>query len=134
MARGKARPSSGRGSSKAAVGAAAGRKLSIPSLAAQKIRVNYKDFSEEQTDVLLHQGLTLRQTLERDIGKERGGEKMTFGKSYHSALRRSFSKPSDTHAALVAASSAGPAAALALPDAEGLDEKLVRPSLFKAPY
>eukprot|EP00974_Lingulodinium_polyedra_P109514 10594846-Lingulodinium_polyedra.AAC.1 len=63
--------------------------------AGQRLRDNFKDWPAESVDgILSPAGLTLRQTLERDV-KDWRADKLTMGSSYYEDLKKIFGQATD---------------------------------------
>ena len=65
--------------------------------AKQKLRENYADLSEYEKNVLTVEGLTLYDTVLRDVQKSDAGDVIAWGKWYHDTLRKAFRSPDSIH-------------------------------------
>ena len=74
------------------------KAMSAAALASQKLRDNYKDFTDEMIDVVLcpDSGRTLRQQLVKDIEDWQSGRFVIFGPHYHVRLREAYDKDDNT--------------------------------------
>ena len=95
MVKRSAARSSGAGSAKEL--AAKQRKMSPEALANQKIRGNYRDLGQEETDVIIcaSTGRNLRQQVTYDCARWQQGQDILFGPHYHDNIRSIYSRPKD---------------------------------------
>ena len=105
------------------------RKLSVQSLATQKLRENMQGSAAYITDVVVDPRTeqTMRQRIEADIVKERSGLKVIWGAKYYDDLRKVYLEKDDTYVAM-ASSTSGSASAVA----SGGPAQPVAPALMQA--